>query len=130
MLRDESFQGFQHPSLAFGERFRKAGTVRSMGWVGDAYADAMCESFFATLECEGSTAGAFPWWPRHRVKRTRSSGTAAVLRASAARLLHQSRALLLSTDAVEETSSDTINPKNRSSVKAGSSTKGQNILCH
>ena len=23
-----------------------------MGWVGDAYDNAMCESFFATLECE------------------------------------------------------------------------------
>ena len=26
--------------------------VRSMGTVGDAYDNAMCESFFATLECE------------------------------------------------------------------------------
>ena len=39
-------------SWAFGERCRKAGVRRSTGSVGDAYDNAMCESFFATLECE------------------------------------------------------------------------------
>jgi hypothetical protein len=38
-------------SLAFGGRCREAGVRPSMGSVGDAYG-AMCESFFATLECE------------------------------------------------------------------------------
>ncbi len=47
-----SDQGSQYTSLAFGERCRKAGIVQSMGSVGDAYDNAMCESFFATLECE------------------------------------------------------------------------------
>ena len=42
----------QYTSLAFGERCRKAGIVQSMGSVGDAYDNAMCESFFPTLECE------------------------------------------------------------------------------
>lgn len=33
-------------------RCREAGVRPSMGSVGDAYDHAMCESFFATLECE------------------------------------------------------------------------------
>ena len=44
--------GSQYTSLAFGKRCREAGVVQSMGSVGDAYDNAMCESFFATLECE------------------------------------------------------------------------------
>lgn len=47
-----SNQGFQYTSYAFGKRCRQAGVRPSMGSVGDAYDDAMCESFFATLECE------------------------------------------------------------------------------
>ena len=39
-------------SLAFGKLCREAGIAKSMGSVGDAYDNAMCESFFATLECE------------------------------------------------------------------------------
>ena len=42
----------QYTSLAFGQRCREAGLVQSVGQVGDAYDNAMCESFFATLECE------------------------------------------------------------------------------
>jgi putative transposase len=42
----------QYTSLAFGGRCREAGVRPSMGSVGDAYDNAMCESFFATLECE------------------------------------------------------------------------------
>ena len=47
-----SDQGSQYTSLAFGERCREAGIAQSMGSVGDAYDNAMCESFSATLECE------------------------------------------------------------------------------
>ena len=47
-----SDQGSQYTSLAFGNRCREAGVRPSMGSVGDAYDNAMCESFFATLECE------------------------------------------------------------------------------
>lgn len=47
-----SDRGSQYTSLAFGKRCREAGIVQSMGSVGDAYDNAMCESFFATLECE------------------------------------------------------------------------------
>ena len=39
----------QYTSLAFGKRCRDGGIVQS---VGNAYDNAMCESFFATLECE------------------------------------------------------------------------------
>jgi putative transposase len=42
----------QYTSLAFGRRCREAGITPSMGSVGDAYDNAMAESFFATLECE------------------------------------------------------------------------------
>jgi putative transposase len=47
-----SDQGCQYTSLAFGQRCREAGVRPSMGSVGDAYDNALCESFFATLECE------------------------------------------------------------------------------
>jgi len=47
-----SDHGSQYTSLAFGNRCREAGVRPSMGSVGDAYDNAMCESFFATLECE------------------------------------------------------------------------------
>ena len=47
-----SDQGSQYASIAFGHRCREAGVRPSMGSVGDAYDNAMCESFFATLECE------------------------------------------------------------------------------
>ena len=47
-----SDRGAQYTSLAFGKRCREADVVQSMGSVGDAYDNAMCESFFATLECE------------------------------------------------------------------------------
>lgn len=47
-----SDQGCQYTSVAFGLRCREVGVKPSMGSVGDAYDNAMCESFFATLECE------------------------------------------------------------------------------
>jgi putative transposase len=47
-----SDQGTQYTSLAFGRRCREAGVRPSMGSVGDAYDNALAESFFATLECE------------------------------------------------------------------------------
>jgi putative transposase len=47
-----SDQGSQYTSLAFGNRCKESGVRPSMGSVGDAYDNAMCESFFATLECE------------------------------------------------------------------------------
>src|SRR5688500_19544674 len=47
-----SDQGSQYTSLAFGKRCEEAGIRPSMGSVGDCYDNAMCESFFATLECE------------------------------------------------------------------------------
>lgn len=47
-----SDQGSQYTSLAFGSRCREVGVRASMGSVGDAYDNAMAESFFSTLECE------------------------------------------------------------------------------
>ena len=47
-----SDQGCQYTSYAFGKRCRDAGIRPSMGSVGDCYDNAMCESFFATLETE------------------------------------------------------------------------------
>jgi putative transposase len=47
-----SDQGCQYTSIAFGNRCREACVRPSMGSVGDAYDNALCESFFATLECE------------------------------------------------------------------------------
>lgn len=47
-----SDQGCQYTSIAFGLRCKEAGVRPSMGSVGDCYDNALCESFFATLECE------------------------------------------------------------------------------
>jgi putative transposase len=47
-----SDQGCQYTAIEFGVRCREAGVRPSMGSIGDCYDNAMCESFFATLECE------------------------------------------------------------------------------
>lgn len=47
-----SDQGCQYTSISFGIRCKEAGVKPSMGSVGDCFDNAMCESFFATLECE------------------------------------------------------------------------------
>lgn len=47
-----SDHGCQFTSLAFGSRCERAGIRPSLGSVGDAYDNAMAESFFASLECE------------------------------------------------------------------------------
>jgi putative transposase len=45
-------QGSQYAALAFGQRCQTLGVRPSMGSRGDAYDNAMAESFFATLEVE------------------------------------------------------------------------------
>jgi len=47
-----SDHGCQYTAFAFGKRCGEAGVRPSMGSVGDCFDNAMCESFFATLECE------------------------------------------------------------------------------
>ena len=47
-----SDQGSQYTSVDFGKRCKEMGVRTSMGSVGDAYDNAMAESFFASLECE------------------------------------------------------------------------------
>jgi len=47
-----SDQGSQYTAIAFGARCKEAGIRPSMGSAGDCYDNALCESFFATLECE------------------------------------------------------------------------------
>jgi putative transposase len=51
-LVHHSDRGSQYTSLAFGRRCREAGVAQSMGSTGDAYDNAMAESFFASLETE------------------------------------------------------------------------------
>ena len=65
-----SDQGCQYTSIEFGKRCREAGVRPSMGSVGDCFDNAMCESFFATLECELIDRSTF---------RTRDEARAAVL---------------------------------------------------
>jgi putative transposase len=50
--KQKGIQGSQYTSIAFGQRCKKMGVRPSMGSVGDAYDNAMAESFFASLECE------------------------------------------------------------------------------
>lgn len=47
-----SDQGTQYTSLAFGRRLREAGILPSMGSRGDAFDNALAESFWSTLERE------------------------------------------------------------------------------
>ena len=54
-----SDHGSQYTSVGFGKRCREAGVMVSMGTVGDCYDNALCESFFATLECELLWRGKF-----------------------------------------------------------------------
>jgi putative transposase len=51
-LIHHSDQGSQYVSLAFGQRVRDAGIAVSMGSRGDAFDNAVAESFFATLKKE------------------------------------------------------------------------------
>jgi putative transposase len=51
-LVHHSDRGTQYTSLAFGRRCRESGIAQSMGSTGDAYDNAMAESFFASLETE------------------------------------------------------------------------------
>ncbi len=51
MLR-RPVESTQYTALAFGHRCQQLGVRPSRGTVGDAYDNAMAESFFATLECE------------------------------------------------------------------------------
>jgi len=45
-----SDQGSQYTSIAFGKRCQEADLRPSTGSVGDCYDNALCESFFATLD--------------------------------------------------------------------------------
>ena len=47
-----SDQGSQYTSIAFGQRCTADGVRPLMGSAGDCFDNALCESFFATLECE------------------------------------------------------------------------------
>lgn len=51
-LVHHSDRGSQYTSLAFGKTIEEAGVLPSMGRRGDAYDNAVAESFFATLETE------------------------------------------------------------------------------
>ena len=55
-----SDRGAQYTALDFGRRCQDAGVRPSMGSTGDGYDNAMCESFFATLECELIDRTCFP----------------------------------------------------------------------
>jgi len=55
-----SDHGTQYTSIEFGRRCREAGVRPSMGSVGDCFDNALCESFFATLECELLDRYVFP----------------------------------------------------------------------
>ena len=76
-----SDRGSQYTSIAFGNRCRDAGVRLSMGSTGDCYDNALCESFFATLECEliarRSARGARPSWRSSTSSRASTTASAA-----------------------------------------------------
>ena len=59
--------------FVFGQRCRDAGVRPSMGSVGDAYDNAMCESFFATLEASYWSGAGSRRRPRHGPRSSISS---------------------------------------------------------
>jgi putative transposase len=65
-LVHHSDHGTQYASVEFGHRLRDAGIAASMGSVGDAYDNALAETFFATLETE---LIARSQWPTHAAAR-------------------------------------------------------------
>jgi len=52
MVLRRPLENKQYTSLAFCSRCQEAGVRPSIGSVGNAYDNAMAESFFSTLECE------------------------------------------------------------------------------
>jgi putative transposase len=60
-----SDHGSQYTSWAFGRRLRAAGLLGSMGSIGDAYDNALCESFFHTLQLE--LLDQHPWPTRRQL---------------------------------------------------------------
>ena len=48
----DSDQGRQYTSIAFGLRCREAGIRPSTASIGQCFDNAMCRSFFTTLQCE------------------------------------------------------------------------------
>ena len=63
-----SDQGSQQEAIAFGQRCEDAGVRPSMGSAGDCYDNAMCESFFGTLECELIERETFSGRPEARLR--------------------------------------------------------------
>ena len=78
-----SDQGSQYTSIEFGKRCRRAGVSLSMGSRGDCYDNALCESFFTTLECELLQRSSFrtpsrPGWLSSTSWRVSTTPTAAI----------------------------------------------------
>jgi putative transposase len=65
-LTHHSDQGSQYVSLAFGRAARQAGIAISMGSRGDAYDNAVAETFFATLKKE--LVNRRTWPSRHELQ--------------------------------------------------------------
>jgi len=65
-----SDHGTQYTSVAFGQRCDELGVRPSMGSVGDAYDNALAESFFASLECEVLDRNHFRTRERKPVRRS------------------------------------------------------------
>ena len=59
-----SDRGSQYTSLAFGERCRESGIAQSMGSAGNAYDNAMCESFLRDAGVRADLAALVPYGVR------------------------------------------------------------------
>ena len=68
-----SDQGSQYTSIEFGRRCRDASVRPSMGSVGDAYDNAMCESFFGPSSASCSIGVGSRHRPKHVVRSSNSS---------------------------------------------------------
>jgi transposase InsO family protein len=74
-LTHHADHGSQYTSLAFSQRLADAGIAASMGSVGDAYDNAMIESFWGTIKTE--LLYRHVWPTRHDARWRSSSGSRA-----------------------------------------------------
>ncbi len=77
-----SDQGSQYTSIEFSLRCRDAGVRPSMGSVGDAYDNAMCESFFATSNASCRHGADSRHRLRHDIRSSNSSRASTIRRHS------------------------------------------------
>ena len=99
------------PASAFGNRCTEMGVRPSMGSVGDAYDNAMAESFFATLACELIDPRSFKTKSEARWRCSHRSKAGTTRAVATRRSSHRSPANFESTTTITESVSSSPAPE-------------------